>query len=135
MLLLSFYELENDNFRFKSEVREREKISWVRANSQGSIPLVGPLKVLLRVFYRLKTDNFRFKPEVRGRGKISWVRANSQSSIPLVGPLKVLFWLPSLSLVRGIWRAIHCFFASGFTRGNWWTTNCLLASQFARGNC
>ena len=44
--------------RFKPEVRERGKISLVRANSDFR---------LLLAFYRLKTDSIGFKPEVRGR--------------------------------------------------------------------
>ena len=41
----------NRQLPFKPEVRVHGKISWVRANSQGSITLGWPLKVLLWAFY------------------------------------------------------------------------------------
>ena len=50
--------LSTHKLRFKPEVRERDKISLVRTNSDFR---------LLLAFYQLKTDNFGFKPEVRGR--------------------------------------------------------------------
>ena len=51
---------KNDNFRFKPEVSWRAKIALLQANSEGTIPIVGLLKVLLLAFYEMKTDNFRF---------------------------------------------------------------------------
>ena len=69
-LKLTLFHLKSqktDNFRFKPEVLGRGKISLVQANSEGSINLVGLLKMLFLAFHQMKTDNFRFKPEVRGR--------------------------------------------------------------------
>ena len=70
MLLLAFYKLKTDNFRFKPEMLAWGKILLVQANSQGSITLVGPLKVLLWAFYEPKTDNFRFDRKCVGGAQI-----------------------------------------------------------------
>ena len=72
----------------------RSKISLVQEKSEGSITLVGPLKVLLLAFYQLRTCNFRFKPEMRGR--ISKLMVSLDSAC-LIAPIQ-LFQLLRLCL-------------------------------------
>ena len=70
VLLLAFYTLQTDNFKFKPEMRGWGEISLVQANSQGWITLVGPLKKLLWAFHELTSDNFRFDRKCVGGAQI-----------------------------------------------------------------